>query len=128
MNKVFQIGNLTRDVELGETASGISVARFSIAVNRRFQNADGERVTDFFNIVVWRGQAENCAKYLKKGSKVAVVGELQTRNYEAQDGTKRYVTEIVADEVEFLSARQESETAKSETPKLEDINDDQLPF
>lgn len=134
MNKVIFIGNLTRDVELGTTPNGVSVAKFSIAVNRRFSNADGERVTDFFNIVVWRGQAENCAKYLKKGSKVGIVGELQTRSYEDKDGVKRYVTEVQADEVEFLSAKQEQEsdaevvTAKRERPQIEAIDDNQLPF
>ena len=133
MNRVFFIGNLTRDVESNTTPNGVSVAKFGIAVNRRFSNADGERVTDFFNVVVWRTQAENCAKYLKKGSKVAVVGELQNRTYEAQDGTKRYVTEIQADEVEFLSARQagdeaESPKAASKKPELEPVNEDDLPF
>lgn len=131
MNKVIFVGNLTRDVELGTTPSGVSVAKFAIAVNRRFSNADGERVTDFFNIVVWRGQAENCAKYLKKGSKVAIVGELQTRSYEDTNGVKRYVTEVQADEVEFLSVKQE------ETPKADDKpkggfkpadDEDDLPF
>lgn len=134
MNKFICSGNLTRDVELAATPNGVSVAKFAIAVNRRFSNADGERVTDFFNIVVWRGQAENCAKYLKKGSKVAIVGELQTRTYEDKDGVKRYVTEVQADEVEFLSAKQEQEsdtveaTAKRERPQIEPIDDNTLPF
>lgn len=131
MNKVFFIGNLARDVELGETPNGVSVAKFAIAVNRRFSNADGERVTDFFNIVVWRGQAENCAKYLKKGSKVAIVGELQTRTYEDKDGIKRYVTEVQADEVEFLSTKQEQETPQAEDKpkgKLTPVDDEDLPF
>ena len=106
MNKVILTGNLTKDVELSETNSGIKVARFTLAVQRRFANADGEREADFINIIVWRTQAENCHKYLKKGSKAAVIGTLQTRNYEADDGTKRYVTEVVADTfngVSFLS-------------------------
>ena len=94
MNKVYLIGNLTKDPELSQTNSGISVCRFTLAVSRRFQNADGERETDFLNIVVWRGQADNCHKFLKKGSKCAVSGSIQSRSYDAQDGTKRYVTEI----------------------------------
>ena len=105
MNKVFLVGNLTRDPELATTNSGVSVCRFSIAVQRRFSNAEGEREADFFNIITWRGQADICAKYLKKGSKCGIIGSLQNRSYEAQDGTKRYVTEITADEVEFLSSR-----------------------
>ena len=92
MNKVFLVGNLTKDPELSTTTNGISVCRFSLAVSRRYVGASGERETDFINIVVWRGQAENCHKYLKKGSKCGIVGTLQTRSYDAQDGTKRYVT------------------------------------
>jgi single-strand DNA-binding protein len=84
------------------TGGGISVCTFSVAVQRRFANQQGERQADFFNIVTWRALADNCGKYLKKGSKVFVAGPLQNRTYEAQDGTKRYVTEVIADEVEFL--------------------------
>ena len=105
MNKVFLIGNLTRDPELSTTNSGISVCRISIAVSRRFANADGSRETDFFNVVAWRAIAENCAKYLKKGSKAAISGSIQTRSYEGTDGVKRYITEIIADNVEFLANR-----------------------
>lgn len=101
MNKVYLIGNLTKDVELSETSSGIKVARFTVAVPRKYE----KDTTDFFNIVAWRVLADNCANYLKKGSKCAVVGSLQNRSYEASDGTKRYTTEIVADEVEFLTSK-----------------------
>ena len=104
MNRAFLVGNLTRDPELRKTQSDVSVCTFTIACNRRFTNANGQREADFLNIVVWRGQADNCYRYLKKGSRVAVSGSIQTRNYEAQDGSKRYVTEIVADEVEFLTS------------------------
>ena len=130
MNKAFLIGNLTRDPELTQTTNGIAVCRFSIAVQRRFSNAEGEREADFFNIITWRGQADICAKYLKKGSKCGIIGSLQNRSYEAQDGTKRYVTEITADEVEFLSSRTGGEevTKKEEVTKLEPIDDDSLPF
>ena len=89
MNKVILVGNLTRDPELTETPSGVAVCRFAIAVSRDYANADGTRETDFFNITVWRGRAENCGKYLKKGNKVAVIGSLQNRSYEDKDGIKR---------------------------------------
>ena len=140
MNKVMIIGNLTRDPELSTTNSGISLCRFSVAVSRKFANADGERETDFLNVIVWRGLAENCHKYLKKGSKVCVCGSIQTRNFEAQDGTKRYITEIVADDVEFLNrsgsgdegaiVKDNDAPASQSTPvtKLEPIDDDDLPF
>ncbi len=82
MNKIILIGNLTREPELNTTGSGTSYCRFSIAVTRRFANADGEKETDFFNITAGRGQAENCYKYLKKGSKVSIIGSLQNRTYE----------------------------------------------
>ncbi len=104
MNKCMFIGNLTRDPESGTTASGVSYCRFSIAVNRTYSNANGEREADFINIVTWRGLADNCSKYLSKGRKVAVCGQLQTRSYDAQDGSKRYSTEIVAEDVEFINS------------------------
>ena len=144
MNKVFLVGNLTRDPEHTTTANGTSVVRFSIAVSRRFANADGERETDFISCVAWRGLADNIAKYLKKGSKTCVVGSLQTRNYEAQDGTKRYVTEVVVDDCEFLSSRSGNDdgepterskfdedkqtTAKEKIAKFEPVSDDDLPY
>jgi len=102
MNKVFLIGNLTRDPEMRATSAGVSVCNFSIAVNRRFRNQNGQQETDFFNIVAWRQLGELCGKYLSKGRKVAVTGSIQTRTYEAQDGSKRNAFDIVADEVEFL--------------------------
>jgi single-strand DNA-binding protein len=105
MNKVFLIGNLTRDPELTMTQSGISICKFTLAVNRRFTNADGNREADFLPIIVWRAQAESCGKYLKKGSKVAVCGSIQVRTYEGQDGQRKYATEIAADEVEFLNTK-----------------------
>ena len=135
MNKVYLIGNLTRDPELSETTSGVAFCRFAIAVNRTFVNQDGNRDADFFNITVWRGQAENCGKFLKKGSKVAIVGSLQNRTYEDKEGVKRTVTDIVASEVEFLStgARGDelemSQPVKKEKLALEEVVDDgNLPF
>ena len=138
MNKVILIGNLSRDPELTTTNGGVSVCRFTIAVQRRFQNAEGERDADFINIVVWRAQAKNCHKYLRKGSKCAIDGRLQTSSYEAQDGTRRYVTEVVADNVEFVGARRDDEdsatvtrsekTSSKPVAELEPIDDDSLPF
>lgn len=110
MNKVFLIGNLTRDPEMRSTQSGVAVCNFSIAVNRRFKNANGEQETDFLNVIAWRQLAELCGKYLAKGRKVAVTGSIQTRTYEAKDGSKRTAWDIVADEVEFLSQNQQSST------------------
>lgn len=132
MNKCILIGNLARDPELTTTSNGVAVCRFSIAVSRRFSNADGEREVDFLNIVVWRNIGENCHKFLKKGSKVGIVGNIQTRSYDATDGSKRYVTEIVAEEVEFLSTRsqdeQQQKSSSDEVAKLQPIDDDGLPF
>ena len=134
MNKVLMIGNLTRDPELSETPNGVAVCKFSIAVSRDFTNAEGNRESDFFNIVVWRGRAENCAKYLKKGNKVAIIGSLQNRSYEDKDGVKRTVTEVIASEVEFLTPKTASNEETSvvsmtrERSQLEAIDDNQLPF
>ena len=105
MNKVILIGRLTRDPELRTIASGNATTSFTVAVNRNFTNQNGEREADFINCVAWRKQAENVAKYCTKGSQVAVEGRIQTRNYDAQDGTKRYVTEVIADNVTFLNSR-----------------------
>ena len=143
MNKCIFVGNLTRDPELTTTPNGVSVCRFSIAVNRTYTNANGEREADIINIVAWRGLGENCAKYLAKGRKVCVCGSLQTRSYDDKDGNKRYVSEIVAEDVEFInSASQQGDaaerpapvkTASSSTRKpsggFEPIDDDgELPF
>ena len=105
MNKVFLIGRLTRDPELRYTGSNTPVASFTLAVNRTFTNQAGEREADFINIVVWRKQAENVKNYLSQGSQVAVDGRIQTRSYDDNNGQKRYVTEVVADNVEFLGTK-----------------------
>lgn len=130
MNKCILIGNLTKDPEISTTTNGVSVCRFTLAVTRRFANSDGERDTDFINIVAWRALADNCHKFIKKGSKVAVVGNIQSRSYDAADGSKRYVTEIVAEEVEFLNTRNADGEVKKEeeVSKLQSIEDDGLPF
>ena len=105
MNKVFLIGNLTRDPELTETAGGIKICRFAIAVNRTYSASDGERKTDFFNIVAWRGLGETVARFAKKGNKVAVSGSIELRNYEDSQGVRRTGIDIVAQDVEFLTPR-----------------------
>lgn len=147
MNRVILIGNLTRDPELRTTASGVSVCNFSIAVNRRFKNAQtGQQETDYFNVIAWRQLGELCSRYLAKGRKVAVVGSIQTRSYEANDGSKRTAVDIVADEVEFLSAKGSAEQegtkaaqtanapvspggeAASYTSGFTQVDDDELPF
>ncbi len=142
MNRIVVIGNLTRDPELRTLPSGVSVCNFSVAVNRRFVNQQGVREADFFPVVAWRQQAENCAKFLKKGSSVAVSGELHTRNYEAQDGSKRFVIEIQSDEVQFLSRSNDGggggsfggTSPSGASPQISDgggfesADDDELPF
>ncbi len=111
MNKVVLIGRLTRDPELRYTGSNTAVATFSLAVNRNFTNQQGEREADFINIVVWRKQAENVKNYLSQGSQVAIEGRIQTRSYDDNNGQKRYVTEVVADNVEFLSSKNSSNSS-----------------
>ena len=138
MNKVILIGNLAKDPELTTTNNGDALCNFTIAVPRRFAGPEGEREADFLPVIVWRGQADNCYKYLKKGSKAAVSGSVQTRSYEGTDGQRRYITEIVADEVEFLSTKNGGddevfekpigETKKDVVSKFEPIDDDNLPF
>ena len=116
MNKAILIGNLANDPESRTTASGVSVCQFRLAVQRRFANQQGVREADFFNIVAWRQTAELCARYLSKGRKVAVEGPIQNRSYDAQDGSKRYITEIVADQVEFLSSPQGDRQQRADNP------------
>ena len=103
MNRVHLIGNLTRDPETRTTGTGLTVCSFTLAVNRRMKKQDGTQETDYINVTAWRTLGENCAKYLSKGKKAGVSGSIQTRTYEAQDGSKRHAFEVVADEVEFLS-------------------------
>ena len=107
MNKVIMIGNLANDPEARTTQSGISQSTFRIAVQRRFANAQGVREADFFTVIAWRQTADFCNRYLSKGRKVAVEGSVQNRSYDAQDGSKRYVTEIIADNIEALGSRNE---------------------
>ena len=124
MQKFMCIGRLTKDVELSTTTNGITVAKFGIAVNRRFKNENGETVTDFFNVVAWRGLAENIYKFCNKGSKVFIAGELQNRSWDKDDGTKAYTTELIASECEFLDTKQQDNNEYKPQP----IDDDNLPF
>ena len=136
MNKIIIIGNLTGDPAIRTTRDGISVCDFTVAVNGRRK----EDPAQFFRVSVWRQMGENCHKYLAKGRKVSVIGEIQTRSYDAKDGTKRYITEIVADEVEFLTPKgQDSgsgsyeraydrQSAPQAPEGFTEIDDDQLPF
>ena len=105
MNKVILVGNLTKDPDYRTTPSGVSVCNFSIAVQRRFSNQQGVREADFINCVAWRQQADFVHRFFTKGRKIGVVGSLQTRTYDAQDGSKRYITEIIADNIEFAGSK-----------------------
>lgn len=128
MNKVFIIGRLTKAPELKTTPGDISVATFTVAVARR-----AGKESDFLNVVAWRGLADNCAKYLAKGQQVAVCGELRTRSYDAKDGSRRYVTEIQADDVEFLAKPKGAENREAKDGMFAPDDgympdDDDMPF
>ncbi len=147
MNKVILIGNLTRDPELTTTSSGVQMCRFGIAVNRNYSNADGVRETDFFNVTAWRALAERCGKYLHKGNKVGIVGNIQIRSYES-NGEKRTSVDVIVEDIEFLTPRGENGGSApfepAETPaqasaapqnedskkvvELEPVEDSDLPF
>ena len=105
LNRVVLVGRLTRDPELRYTPNGVAVANFTVAANRPFRNQQGEQEADFINCVVWRKAAENLATYMKKGSMIGVDGRIQTRSYEGQDGKMVYVTEVLAENVQFLEPR-----------------------
>lgn len=142
MNRTILVGRLTRDPEFRTTPSGVSVATFTLAVNRTFKNAEGKQEADFLNCVVFRKQAENVNKYVSKGSQVGVDGRLQSRSYENKEGNRVFVTEVVCDNVQFLETKgtqkqngqqpkqslssQENPFANANGPI--DISDDDLPF
>ena len=144
MNKVILIGNLARDPEMHTTQGGTNKCSFTVAVQRRFANQQGVREADFIPVVAWRQLADTCGRFLTKGRKVAVVGSLQVRSYDAQDGSKRYVTEIIADNIEALGSRDEGTGAQPRRdngpppppaqpapPSMNDfteVDDDELPF
>ena len=125
LSQTIIIGRTTKEPEIRQTQNGGSVATFTIACDRNFKNAQGEKETDFFNIVCWRGLAETVGRYLGKGRLVAVSGRLQNRSYEAKDGIKRYITEIVASEVQFLDRAKDAQQPQFEEVE---IDDSELPF
>ena len=144
MNKVQLIARITRDIELRQTSSGVSVCNFTVAVNRRFKNADGNYDADFINCIAWRSQAELITKHFGKGQQIGLVGSIQTRNYE-KDGQKVYITEVSIEEVHFVGSKSnQNEDAKvvveeenlPEMPNLDAFDgfipsvsaDDDLPF
>lgn len=144
-NKVMIGGRLTADPENSQTTSGISMTRFSVAVNRRFAKDSSQQQTDFFNVTAWRATADFVSRYFKKGSSIFVIGTLQNRSWTDQNGQKRYATDIVAEEVSFVDSRSESSSSGqyvpdsynaepsfsggAEAPKFEEIKgDDDLPF
>lgn len=139
INRVVLVGRLTKDPDLRYLSNGTPVATFTLAVNRTFSNQQGEKEADFINCVIWRKPAENVANFLKKGSLTGVDGRIQTRSYDGQDGKKVYVTEVVADSVQFLEPKGNGEKPKQQSnQKVDsdpfagngqiDIQDDDLPF
>ncbi|MEN4439047.1 single-stranded DNA-binding protein [Staphylococcus hominis] len=144
INRVILVGRLTKDPEYRQTQSGVSVATFTLAVNRSFTNSQGEREADFINVVVFRKQAENVSKYLSKGSLAGVDGRIQSRNYENKEGQRVFVTEVVADSVQFLEPKNNNQQnnqpqqQKGQAPagnnpfandnSANDLDDEMLPF
>ncbi len=140
MNKVFLIGNLTRDPELRETPSGVAMCRFAIAVQRPYSSQDGERQTDFFECTAWRGLGETISRFTKKGNKVAVSGSIQIRNYEDNQGVRRTAVDVIVQDCEFLTPKSASDSfddvsaePRSSAPKkkatLQAMDDDSdIPF
>lgn len=133
MNKVILMGRLVADPEIRTTQSGTAVATYRMAVNRRFANQQGEREADFFTCIVWKSGAEFAQKYLRKGSKILVEGRLQSRSYDAQDGSKRYVTEVVVEAQEFCESKNGSASGNNEevpppSDEMVPVDDDDLPF
>ena len=134
MNRVELVGRLTAKPELRYTGSNVPFARFTVAVNRTFSGANGERETDFINCVTWRKQAENLCQYQDKGSLISVEGRIQTGSYDAQDGSKRYTTDVVADSIQFLGTRGSSQNTNDVTPydyqdaPVNDVSVEEDPF
>lgn len=142
LNNVVLVGRMTRDAELRYTPQNQAVATFTLAVNRNFKSANGEREADFINCVIWRQQAENLANWAKKGVLIGITGRIQTRSYENQQGQRVYVTEVIADNFQLLESRNQNQdkaqTSSNEVPgfsqnnnsngNLMDISDDDLPF
>ena len=126
MNKVILIGRLTKDPELRKTPTDVSVCQFTIAVNRAFQQSNGERQADFINCIAWRNQAENLAKYIKKGGQIAVEGSIQTRSYDDQNGVRRFATEVICNQITFLESKRTdsgySDLSQLEVPPMRESN------
>ena len=120
LNRITLIGRLTHDPKLQYTQSGVAVANFTLAVDRNFKNAAGEKETDFIDVIVWRKQAETCVEYLAKGKMAAVDGRLQVRSYEAKDGSKRKAVEVIAESVNFLSPTAKNEEKPFDTPSTQE--------
>lgn len=129
LNKVILGGRLTADIELKQTTSGISVAQFGIAVNRKVKQGEPKKA-DFINVVAWRQTAEFISKYFKKGSSICITGSIQTRSWQDQQGQKHYATEVVADEAMFVDSKgEQQEEASAEVPNWQESSDDEdLPF
>lgn len=122
MNKAVLVGRITKDIEVKQTANQVAFTQFTVAVDRRFKDANGNRQADFINCVAWRQTATFIAQYFKKGSKIGIVGTIQTRDYEDKDGKKVYVTEVMVEEAEFVDSAnaKPQETPKPEEPKPEE--------
>lgn len=143
INNVTLVGRLTKDVELKYTPANQAVAQFTLAVNRTFKNANGEREADFINCVIWRQAAENFANWVKKGALIGITGRIQTRNYENQQGQRVYITEVVAENFQMLESRSQQEQGQSQQRTTQqqanqsdpfaggtpmNLTDDSLPF
>ncbi|WP_283271125.1 single-stranded DNA-binding protein [Streptococcus dysgalactiae] len=138
INNIVLVGRMTKDAELRHTPNQVAVATFTLAVNRRFKEQNGERETDFINCVIWRQSAENLANWAKKGTLIGITGRIQTRNYENQQGQRVYVTEVVAESFQMLESRnqQSGQVNSSQNDNSQpfgnqsqiDISDDDLPF
>ena len=118
MNKVILIGRITKDPELRRTPTDVPVVQFTIAVNRNYQNKNGERQADFINCVAWRNQAENLARYIKKGGQICVEGNLQTRTYDDQGGVRRFITEVICDQITFLEAKKNDQNGFNDLSQM----------
>lgn len=129
MNKIVIIGNVATDPAMQSTPSGVTVCTFSVAVDRKYKDSNGDKVTDFFRVQAWRQLGEVCNRHVKKGMKVGAIGELKARTYEAKDGTTRISLDVTADEVDFMSYVDDKPKAKpADADSFTDISSDDLPF